>query len=90
MDISRLSFLINAGIDNLDYFIKPNMLIETFITSNSKIGISSYFKQYERDDFYKNEMFFSYKYFDNIITLRLISDYTENDKKYFLSSKFNF
>ncbi len=87
---ARISFLADIGADNLDYYVKPNALIEILSTTNSKIGFSSSYKQYDGDYFYQNDVFSSYKYKDYIFTLKYINDNSENENKYSLVMKYNF
>lgn len=87
---SRISFLADVGADNLDYYIKPNALLEFFATTNSKIGLDSLYKQYQGDYFYQNDIYTSYKYKDYLFTLKYTNDNSENKNKYFLIAKYNF
>lgn len=87
---ARISFLADIGADNLDYYVKPNTLIEILSTTNSKIGFSSSYKQYNGDYFYQNDLFSSYKYKDYIFTLKYTNDNSENENKYSLVVKYNF
>ena len=87
---ARISFLADIGADNLDYYIKPNALIEILSATNSKIGFGSFYKQYDGDYFYQNDIFSSYKYKDYIFTLKYTNDNSENENKYFLVLKYNF
>ena len=58
---SRITFLADIGSDNLDYYIKPNSLIELFTSTNSKLGFNSSYKQYNGDYFYQNDIYFIFK-----------------------------
>lgn len=87
---SKFSFLINLGLEELDYYIKPNLFIEYFPTNDSKVGLLSYFKQYENENFNKNEIFYSHKYSDYIFSIKYILDNSVNPNKYFLNIKYNF
>lgn len=87
---SRISFLVDVGADNLDYYLKPNTILNFYSSVNSKIGISSSYKQYDGDYFYQNDVYLSYKYKDYIFTLKYTNDNSENENKYFLVGKYNF
>ncbi len=87
---TRISFLTDIGADNLDYYIKPTGILNIYTSANSKIGISSSYKQYNGDYFYQNDLYSSYKYKDYIFTLKYINDNSENENKYFLLAKYNF
>ena len=87
---TRISFLADIGADNLDYYIKPNALINIYTSSNSKIGIASSYKKYDGDFFYQNYLYTSYKYKDYLFTLKYDNDNSENNDKYLISIKYNF
>lgn len=87
---SRITFLADIGSDNLDYYIKPNSLIELFTSTNSKLGFNSSYKQYNGDYFYQNDIYSSYKYNDYTFTLKYTNDNSENKNKYFILCKYNF
>lgn len=87
---TRISFLADIGADNLDYYIKPNALINIYTSSNSKIGIASSYKKYDGDFFYQNYLYTSYKYRDYLFTLKYDNDNSENNDKYLISIKYNF
>ena len=87
---ARISFLADIGSDNLDYYIKPNSLIELFTSTNSKLGFNSSYKQYNGDYFYQNDIYSSYKYNSYIFTLKYTNDNSKNENKYFLVIKYNF
>lgn len=89
-NFTRISFLADIGVDNLDYYIKPNALINIYTSSNSKIGIASSYKKYDGDFFYQNYLYTSYKYKDYLFTLKYDNDNSENNDKYLISIKYNF
>jgi hypothetical protein len=87
---TRVSFLLNAGSDNLNYYLKPDLLFNFFTSSNSKVGILSSYKQYNGEYFYQNNLYLSYKYKDYLLTSEYIYDNSENKNKYLISLKYNF
>lgn len=87
---SRISFLADIGTDNLNYYIKPNTLLNIYSSANSKIGIASSYKQYDGEYFYQNDLYLSYKYKDYIFTSKYTNDNSENQNKYLISIKYNF
>lgn len=89
-DFSRISFLLNLGSDNLNYYGKPNLLLNIYSSQNSKIGISSSYKKYDGDYFYQNDIYSSYKYKDYTLTAKYTKDNSENENKYLLYLKYNF
>lgn len=89
-DFSRISFLLNIGSDNLNYYGKPNLLLNIYSSLNSKIGISSSYKKYDGDYFYQNDIYSSYRYKDYTLTAKYTKDNSENENKYLLYLKYNF
>lgn len=87
---TRISFLLNAGTDNLNYYVKPNLLLNLYTSENTKIGLSSSYKKYDGEYFYQNELYTSYKYEDYLFTLKYDNDNSENNNKYLISMKYNF
>jgi hypothetical protein len=89
-DFLRASFLLNTGIDNLNYFIKPNLLLNFYTSVNTKVGISSSYKRYDGEYFYQNELYTSYKYRSYLFSFKYSNDNSKNTDKYFISAKYNF
>lgn len=89
-DFSRASFLLNVGIDNLNYFIKPNILLNFYTSANTKTSIYTSYKYYSGEYFYQNKLYTSYKYKNYLFTLKYTNDNSENKNKYLISLKYNF
>lgn len=89
-NLIKSSFLLNTGIDNTLPYLKPHIIINSYPTENSKLGLRHSYKQYDGDYFYQNEIFISYKYNNYLMTTKFINDNSENENKYLLSIKYNF
>jgi hypothetical protein len=89
-NLTRLSFLVNGGFDDINYYIKPNLLFTLNSSENSKIGASTSYKKYNGDYFYQNDLFLSYKYKEYLITSKYTYDKTEEQNKYLINIKYNF
>jgi hypothetical protein len=87
---TTINMLFYFGNDNSNIYIKPYFNINTYLSNNSKIGISTYYKKYDRDNYYNNRIFISYKYDNLLYSLEYNKDNSTFDEKYLISIKYNF
>jgi len=87
---STINLLLYLGNDNNSIYLKPYVNIKTYLSDNSKIGISTYYKKYDGDNYYNNRIFISYKYDKLLYSLYYNKDNSTYKEKYILNIKYNF
>lgn len=87
---STVNTLFYFGNDDSDIYIKPYFNINTYISNNAKIGISTYYKKYDGDSYYNNRAFLSFKYNNLLYSLEYINDNSNYNEKYMFIIKYNF
>ena len=86
----NFSFLLNVGLENIDPYVKPSVRFSKYLSNNIKVGVSSYFKQYNKDEYFENEIFTSIKNDNILYTLNYINDKSLDINKYMFTVKYNF
>lgn len=86
----NFSFLLNIGLENIDAYVKPSVRFSKYLSNNIKVGASSYFKQYDKNEYFENQIFTSIKRNNILYTVNYINDKSVDKNKYLFSIKYNF
>ncbi len=84
------SFLLYLGFDNSNIYVKPYLHINSYLTNKIKVGLNSYYKQYDGKYYSKNQIFTSIQRNDFLYTLKYEKDNSPYGTKYLLAIKYNF
>ncbi|VAY86319.1 putative outermembrane protein [hydrothermal vent metagenome] len=90
LNYSTINMLLYLGNDNSDIYIMPYLNINTYLSNNAKIGISTYYKKYDGDNYNNNRIFLSYRYENFLYSLEYSEDNSAYDEKYVFNIKYNF
>ncbi|MFA9374907.1 MAG: DUF4105 domain-containing protein [Poseidonibacter sp.] len=86
----NFSFLLNIGLENINPYVKPSIRFSKYLSNNVKVGASSYFKQYDKNEYFENQIFTSIKSNNILYTVNYINDKSVDKNKYLFSIKYNF
>lgn len=84
------SILLYIGTDDWDFYTKPYLVVNTYLSNNIKLGGSFYYKKYIDNNYQKNQIFLSTKKDNFLYTFEYINDSSIYTNKYLFSIKYNF
>lgn len=84
------TFFLSAGLENIKIYLKPSLNISSYLSNNSKIGINTYYKQFDNKSFHQTKCYLSIKKDNLLYQLNLNYDKSEMKKSYLLNIKYNF
>jgi hypothetical protein len=88
----NLNTMLTLGFDNSDIYLKPNLLLQNQLTKSLKVGVISFYKEYDQsEDYYSNSLFVTLKQNNFIYQLKYENTNGLNNKNNLIFNiKYNF